>query len=565
MITIREISPALKASGLSSFLVSFNYNQQVIQAIKTIPVHIYHKKLQIWQIPAIYIAQCLDTLTKLDDITLSLRNQENQDFQPLTKDEISEFKIKPYQHQITAINFMLQKGRTLLLDGCGVGKSLQIMLYAQILKKRGIIQHCLIITGIAGLRANWQREIKKFSKQSAITIGKYITKRGTVRYKPMAERANQLKNKIDQFFILLNVQSVRDPKIVQAILKSQNSIGLIAFDEAHRIGAPDTAQFKNLMKLVSDYKVAATGTLIVNNPLSAFGSLRFTGNDNSTLTNFKAQYCQFGGFNDTQIVGYKNLSYLREHIQTCSIRRTLFDVRKDIPPLTIEVEYLQMEEDEAKFYEAIKEGVKEQADKIQLRANNLLALTTRLRQATACPGILTSQPVESSKVNRALQLIKEITEQGEKIVVLSVFKQPVYQLARQLQGYRFSVNTGDYSDGQVAANVARFLDDPEQQIFLGTFGKAGTGYSLNSSMYMVCIDTPYTYSLFQQGFQRIHRVNNQRPAFVKVLVTSGTIDQRVQQIVATKKQLGDYLVDGKQSQNISAELERELRQIILDL
>jgi hypothetical protein len=68
------------------------------------------------------------------------------------------------------------------------------------------------------------------------------------------------------------------------------------------------------MKLVSDYKVAATGTLIVNNPLSAFGSLRFTGNDNSTLTNFKAQYCQFGGFNDTQIVGYKNLSYLREHI-----------------------------------------------------------------------------------------------------------------------------------------------------------------------------------------------------------------------------------------------------------
>jgi hypothetical protein len=54
-------------------------------------------------------------------------------------------------------------------------------------------------------------------------------------------------------------------------------------------------------------------------------------------------------------------------------------------------------------------------------------------------------------------------------------------------------------------------------------------------MYMVCIDTPYTFTLFEQGYQRIHRVNNTRPAFIKVLVTTGTIDERVQQIVATKK------------------------------
>ena len=57
------------------------------------------------------------------------------------------------------------------------------------------------------------------------------------------------------------------------------------------------------------------------------------------------------------------------------------------------------------FYEAIKDGVKEEADKIELKAGNLLALTTRLRQATACPSVLTTQDVESIKVNRAFEYI----------------------------------------------------------------------------------------------------------------------------------------------------------------
>ena len=245
------------------------------------------------------------------------------------------------------------------------------------------------------------------------------------------------------------------------------------------------------MKLDSDFKVAATGTLIVNSPLSAFPSLKFTNNDSATLSNFKSQYCAYGGFGNKQIIGSKNLEVLREEIANCSIRRTLYDVRKDIPELTIDTEYLEMEEDQQKFYEAIKEGVKEEADKIELKAGNLLALTTRLRQATACPSVLTTQNIESIKVTRAFEYIQEITSQGEKVVVFSMFKEPLHQLAAKLEGFQFSINTGDYSDAEVFQNMVKFQDDPSEQIFLGTFPKCGTGYTLNSSMYMICIDTPY--------------------------------------------------------------------------
>ena len=574
MIKIYEISPPQKISGLSSLIVQFDYNEYIVDSIKTIPTAHYHKKEKVWELPVCYLGRLLDSLTFLDEIQLRLLDTpESGEFhfnrkfnlEPLSEIEKISFKATPFPHQLEAVDFLLKQEKALLLDGCGVGKSLEMILFAETLKKRGIIEHCLVITGIAGLRGNWEREIQKFSTESVVTIGKYTTRNGTTRYRPMTKRAEQLKNKIEEFFVLLNVESIRDPKVVEAIKSSENKFGLIAFDESHKIGAPDTTQYNNLMKLSADFKVAATGTLIVNSPLSAFPSLKFTDNDSATLTNFKSQYCNFGGFGNKQIIGSKNLDILREEIANCSIRRTLYDVRKDIPPLTIDVEYLEMEEDQQKFYEAIKEGVKEEADKIELKAGNLLALTTRLRQATACPSVLTTQEIESIKVARAFEYIQEICSQGEKIVVFSMFKEPLNQLAAKLEGFRFTVNTGDTPDQVAFDNMIRFQDNPEEQVFLGTFGKCGTGFTLNSSMYLVCIDTPYTFSLFEQGYQRVHRVNNTRPAFIKVLVCEETIDERVQQIVETKKELGEYLVDGTGDGTIDSRLTDELRAIIRDL
>lgn len=575
MIHIREAEP-IKLSGLSSLQLTFNYNPAIIDTIKALPTAYYHKAIKTWEVPSDLLAETLDKLTFFDDITLQLLDEtecfrfgKKYDLAPLSENEINSFKASPFPHQLEAVNFMLDKERSLLLDGCGVGKSLEMILFAEILKKRGFIEHCLVITGVAGLRGNWEREIAKFSNETSVVIGKYITRNGTTRYRSVAKRAEQLKAKIDEFFVLINVESLRDAKVIEAIKTSENKFGLLMFDEAHLMGTAGTAQFENLKKLQADFMVGATGTLIVNSPLSARGPLFWMGRDHATLTNFKSQYCEFGGFGDKQIVGYKNLSTLREEIENCSIRRTLHDVRKDMPPLTIETEYLELDEEQQKFYDAIKDGVREEADRIELRPGNLLALMTRLRQATAAPSVLTSQAVSSAKVDRALSLIQEIISQGEKVVVFSVFKEPLRVIAEELTKIgqiRFSVNTGDESDDVVNRNMAEFQDDPEPQVFLGSCGRVGTGLTLNASMYLIFIDTPYTYSLFEQCFQRIYRVSNTRPAFIKVLLCSETVDERVWQIVETKKDLGEYLVDGKISDGaVSEALANELRTILRSL
>ena len=575
MINIYEVSPPNKLSGLSSLVIKFDYNEYIIDALKTLPTYNYDKKNKLWEVPITYLGRVLDNLTFLDDIQLRLLDTPenggitfNRKFnlEPLSEIEKVSFKMKPFEHQLEAINFGLTKEKWLLLDSMGLGKTNSIIWLAETLKRRGIIDHCFIICGVNSLKQNWKKEIQKFSTESAIVLGEYTTRTGTTRYRSMDKRAQQLKDPIEEFFVITNLESLRDDRIIEAFKTSSNKFGMIAFDEAHKAATKSSQQGTNLLKLDAPFKIAATGTLITNNPLSAYVPLSWTGNDKATLTNYKSQYCNFGGFKNAQVIGFKNLEVLQEEIKACSLRRTLDQVRSDMPPKTVTLEVLEPEDDQRKFYEAIKEGVKEEADKIELKTSSLLALTTRLRQASACPSILTTQPVSSCKVDRCVELIQELTSQGEKVVVLSVFKETLNELAARLGEFRFSINTGDVPDAVVSTNVSRFQDDPKEQVFIGTWGKVGTGWTLNSASYLICLDTPYTAAMFDQGTDRIWRVNNTRPAFITVLMCKDTIDERVQQIIETKKELGEFLVDGVDFDNTNnSRLDDELRAILRDL
>jgi SNF2 family DNA or RNA helicase len=70
--------------------------------------------------------------------------------------EIDQFRFTPFEHQIEGINFGLDPKHTkwLLLDSMGLGKTNEIIWYAETLKRRGIIDHCLIICGVDSLRQN---------------------------------------------------------------------------------------------------------------------------------------------------------------------------------------------------------------------------------------------------------------------------------------------------------------------------------------------------------------------------------------------------------------------------
>lgn len=100
-------------------------------------------------------------------------------------------------------------------------------------------------------------------------LGEQLTKKGTVKYATLPERAKELAAGVKEFFTVVNITNIRDDKFIAAYKKLKDYYGLIIFDEAHR-ASKKSAQGNNLLQLDSDYKVAMTGTPIVNSPISAY-------------------------------------------------------------------------------------------------------------------------------------------------------------------------------------------------------------------------------------------------------------------------------------------------------
>ena len=195
---------------------------------------------------------------------------ETSEISKVSEAEFASLAFTPFEHQKEAIEYGISKKKWLNLFSMGLGKTCTLIGQAEILHKRGLIDHCLIICGVDSLRQQWAKECRKFSHESALVLGERRTKSGKLFYASVAERAKQLMEPIDEFFVITNISSLRDGKLVEAFKKSKNKFGLICLDEAHRVATKSSQQGSNLLKLTAEYKVAMSGSLVTNSPLSCY-------------------------------------------------------------------------------------------------------------------------------------------------------------------------------------------------------------------------------------------------------------------------------------------------------
>ena len=189
MIYITEGQPT-KVSGQTSFYIKFDFNKDIVSAIKTVDSYSYDKKTHLWEVPVSVLGALLDTLTYLDDIELTLLPDASNE---ALIEPISDFKTKPFDYQMEGITYGLNHDKWLLLDAPGLGKTLQTIYLAEELHNTRGLKHCLIICGIATLRSNWEKEIKKHSKLDCVVIGKKVNSRGTVVWEKLEKRVEQIR------------------------------------------------------------------------------------------------------------------------------------------------------------------------------------------------------------------------------------------------------------------------------------------------------------------------------------------------------------------------------------
>ena len=541
-----RIADSKKAFSEQSLYISFEYDESIIEKVRNLPERYYNKNTKEWEVPA----KELDTIRGLFvDYNLTVEGEIRV---VEKKTEVAkvpkgfEFKTKPFEHQIAGFNYGLSHSAWLLGDEQGLGKTKQVIDIAIAKKIEKGYKHCLIICGVNGLKWNWVREIETHSNEGAYILGQREFRAKTT-IGSNADKLADVKNldKIDSYFIITNIESLRSEDIAKELSArcKAGNIGLVAIDEIHKCKNPSSQQSKGLLKIDADYKIAMTGTPLMNTPLDLFIILKWLGYEKHAFYAFKNHYCVMGGFGGYQIVSYKNLDELQGQLNEIMLRRLKSQVL-DLPDKLYVDEFVEMTPKQEQVYKEVSADVQMNIDKIKA-SNNPLAELIRLRQATGYTGILSNNIAESAKLDRMEELVKEATDNGKKCVIFSNWTQITGTAAERLKQYKPIVLTGETKDADRQFLVQQFQELDSVKVAIGTTGAMGTGITLTAGTVVIFLDEPWTNAAKEQAIDRCHRIGTTDNITIYTIMAHNTIDERIHSIVLQKGEIADFMVDNK--------------------
>lgn len=561
MINI-SITNSKSCNGDYSLFITFDYNNAIVETIKSFPTRFWDKENKSWELPFNQLGVVVNKLSPFGNITITGK------YIKLDKDEIQipkeyEFKTKPFEHQIDGVKFGLNHDKWLLGDEQGLGKTKQVIDIAEIKK----VKHCLIVCCVNGLKWNWRNEVHTHSDDDAWILGQRINKKGRLVIDDNPKRYDDLLhiNELPRF-IITNVETLRykvkTGRKIKKIVKRKEQwvdeyrypiterlqelcdsgdIDMIAVDEFHKCKNPEADQTEQLLSLHAPTQIAMTGTPLMNKPVDLYAPLNWLGYEKHTFWQFKYHYCHLGGFSGTEVMGYKHLEEITDTLDTMMLRR-LKDEVLDLPEKTLINEYVEMGKKQTNLYNMVRDGI----DVSQLKmANNPLAELIRLRQATGNPEIVSVDVGENAKFVRMEELVDDAIENGKKVVIFSNWTKitnPAY--ARLSKKYRGVILTGETNPNERQGIVDAFQTDDKIKFIIGTIGAMGTGYTLTASTVEIFLDEPWNMALKEQAIDRCHRIGQNNNITVYTLLCKDTIDERINDIVEKKGQMANILIDG---------------------
>lgn len=550
MTITAETRKSQKCNGDYSLFLSFQYNYDIIQAIKSLPQRYYEPTTREWEIPIYKLDELAKKLPQIrfdvvDNISILIDNKT-----PIP-DGFS-FKTKPYEHQLECFNYGMKYDKFLLADEMGLGKTKEAIDIAVAKKIQHNYEHCLIICGVNSLKWNWVNEVNTHSNESAWILGQRKLRNGKFRVGSNKDKLEDLSNLdlLNCYFIVTNIETLRDSAIQTKLVElfKAKKIQMIVMDEAHKCKNPTSQQGKAFLKMQAETMIAMTGTPLMNNPLDLFIILKWLGYEKHAFYQFKKHYCVFGGFGGYEITGYKHLPELQDQINQIMLRRKKEDVL-DLPEKTYVNEYVEMTPKQEQIYREVTAAIKANIDQIKM-ANNPLAELIRMRQATGYTGILSSTVAESAKIDRLEELVDEVVANGKKVVIFSNWTQLTSVVDGRLRkNYKGVVITGQTPDVERQVNVNHFQNNSECKYIIGTIGAMGTGLTLTAGTVEIFLDEPWNMALKEQCVDRCHRISQKENITVYTIMCKSTIDERIHEIVENKGMLADAIVDGKITKN----------------
>lgn len=417
----------------------------------------------------------------------------------------------------------------------GLGKSLETLTIAAIDFELGLAKRVLVVAP-ATLLGNWADEVEKHTNFTFMAL------RGSVK-----QRAKQLVEFATSETDILGISY----DLVRTHLDDLNRLDfdVVIYDEAHYIKGYKSARTKACHALQGNRHLLITGSPLLNQVNELWSLLHRI--DPITYANywtFVHRYCVFGGFRDKQIVGVKNQAELKAKLQTVMLRRRkkdVFPVGKR-PPVDI---YVDAHPDQVRLIEQADDEMRVTADDgSEIEMPNGMTRFMRKLQILSTPANLPGHADNSYKLDRAVEMIAEVVENGRPVVVFTQFRPTLACLGRRLTevGVDYRQLHGDVPQKDRIPTVRAWSEDAADghpQALLCMLQVGGVGLNLVAASDAIFVDELFVPKLNEQAEDRLDRIGQTQPVTIYRLRVRKSIEQRKARILETKKSLFDGVVE----------------------
>lgn len=474
---------------------------------------------------------------------------KRKSLEPFLKDD-----VEYYSHQTGGIRKLINMKSFILADDMGLGKSLQSLTLFSIDVKTGKAETCVIVCPVT-LRDNWAEEIEKFTRLPYTLLGEepHPTRKGEMRKLTPAKRAEQLKNwmnnQLGPRILICNYEQVSATQ-TQDLFRSFKFDTAI-FDEAHMLKNPNAKRTKASLAIPSTRSFMLTGTPMLNQVselwslLHRIDPLRFP-----NYWTFVNRYCVFGGYEGRQIVGTKNQKELVTILGEVMLRRLKDDVLDRTKP-----NYSQIHVGLSKFQQDLYDKVVHDLvlnapgnNGAPIDIENSLVKFLRAKQICGTPySIDPTYPDDSLKLDRAVQVVEEFAQRGEKIVVFTQFRGVLDAFNKRLAKAGVSPTFllhGDVKQKERIPTVHQWSQVKGPATLASILKVAGVGLNMTAASTVLFIDKDFVPGINKQGVDRTDRIGQTKPVQVIELIARGTIEQRVEEILRDKTKLYGEIIEG---------------------
>lgn len=447
--------------------------------------------------------------------------------------------LRPYQRRgvewLSAL--ALAETGAVLADDMGLGKTMQVLALTAAEHLSGRSGPTLVVAPLT-LLATWAREASAFAPELTVHVHHGA---GRDRGAGAMERMTETDLVLTSYGT-----AARDAELLTGVTWRR----LVA-DEAQTIKNPATAVSRAIRSIPARHRIALTGTPVENrlDELRAVLDFANPGLLGSAST-FRARFA-------VPIESHRDeaaASRLRALAAPFVLRRLKSDplVAADLPEkLHIRVDS-PLTREQATLYQAVVEDMMEQVKEAEgaARKGAILSGLTALKQVCNHPAhylgdgsaLLRGGRHRSGKLAALDEVLTEILDAGEKVLLFTqyrAFGDLIMPLLERRAATGVPFLHGGVSAAGRASMVEAFQKTGGPPLMLASLRAGGTGLTLTEANHVVHLDRWWNPAVENQATDRVHRIGQKRVVQVRTLVAPGTVEDRIDELLASKRELAD--------------------------